>query len=311
MKIAPLDIRATLNNPPPKLDFVLPGLLAGSAGTIVGSGGVGKTMLLMQVATAIATGTSNLHALASSAATPSRVVFIAAEEPADILRLRLKAISRLQNSDSFQLPELSSVLTEQTVELMEKNLQLIPAAGQSVFLTKNGEPTDFYEELCKFCKGARLVIVDPLRRLHDGDENSSAAMTGVVQVLESLAKRTDAAVIAAHHMNKGAAFAGTADAASASRGSSALTDAVRWQLNLSLMTEQEAAAFGMSSERKSYVKLDYAKTNYAAPQPTIWLKRLDGGALIQAIPEKESKGVKNKSRASKANSYDNKGFTYV
>lgn len=311
MKISPLDIRSALDNPPPELDFVLPGLLAGSAGTIVGSGGVGKTTLLMQVAIALSTNLPTIKDVFSTDAKPSRVVFIAAEESSDILRIRLHAIGNMLKDESAKKTRLTSTITMPDKVLMEKNLHLVPAAGQSVYLIKDGKPTDFYTDLCQFCKGARLVVIDPLRRLHDGDENSSAAMTEVAQILESLAKRTGAAVIAAHHMNKGSAFAGVTDSAAASRGSSALTDAVRWQLNLSGMTEQEAKWFGLTSERKSFLKLDYAKTNYAAPQPTIWMKRLDGGVLIRTNLEKSSRGSKGTPRKAKAAANLDEGLIYV
>ena len=45
---SPVNIAYILNNPPPPIDFVLPGLTAGSVGTIIGPGGMGtnhvKTM---------------------------------------------------------------------------------------------------------------------------------------------------------------------------------------------------------------------------------------------------------------------------
>ena len=279
MNIRPLNIRSALASEPPALDFVLPGLLSGTAGTIVGSGGIGKTTLLLQVSMALSSNMPVGGQIFSMASQPSRVVFVAAEESADIMRIRLHAIN--DSMKQQQAPLLSLETGEDTVSLMENNLCLLPAAGHSVSLLKNGEPTAFYDELCKLCHGARLIVIDPLRRLHDGEENSSATMTQLVQLLESLAKRTGAAVIAAHHINKGAAFAGMTDLATASRGSSALTDAVRWQVNLSAMSEPEAKAFGLTAERKSYLRLDFAKANYMPSQPTIWMKRLDGGALTQ------------------------------
>lgn len=282
MKISPLNIRSALDNSPPELDFVLPGLLSGTAGTIVGSGGVGKSTLLLQLSMALSTNTHATEAIFPISKQPSRVVFIAAEESLDILNIRLHFIDgwmkKQQAQTSLQLVERA----ESRMALLEQNLCVVPAAGHPVYLVKNGEPTEFFEELCQSCKGARLIIIDPLRRLHDGDENSSAAMTQVVQVLESLGRRTGAAVIVAHHMNKGAAFGGTTDLAAASRGSSALTDAVRWQVNLSSMTETEAKNYGIADERGSYLRLDFAKANYIAPQPTIWLKRLEGGVLTRA-----------------------------
>jgi len=145
--------------------------------------------------------------------------------------------------------------------------------------------TDFFSALCEFCKGARLVIIDPLRRLHDGDENSSAAMTDVVQILEALAKQTGAAVIVAHHVNKASHFNDSGNSAGASRGSSALTDAVRWQLNLSGMSEKDAKAFRITGQHKSYLRVDFAKANYIAPEPTIWLRRQEGGVLTRIFLE--------------------------
>lgn len=278
MNIRPLNIRSALASAPPALDFVLPGLLSGTAGTIVGSGGVGKTSLLLQLSMALSSNMPLAGQIFSMESQPARVVFVAAEESADIMRIRLHAIN---DSMKQQAHLLSLENGDDTVTLLENNLCLLPAAGHSVSLLKNGEPTPFYDELCKLCHGARLIVIDPLRRLHDGDENSSATMTQLVQLLESLAKRTGAAVIAAHHVNKGAAFAGLTELAGASRGSSALTDAVRWQVNLSSMSEPEAKAFGLAAERKSYLRLDFAKANYMAPQPTIWMKRLEGGALTQ------------------------------
>ncbi len=285
MKLQPLNIRAVLDSDAPELEFVLPGLTPKSVGTIVGAGGVGKTTLLMQLAMALTTKTSALGGGFAPNGEPYRVVLIAAEESADILRIRLHSINNWMKSELPQLPLLSPASSDEPEALMEKNLLLVPAAGQSVYLVKNGETTEFHETLCQFCKGARLIIIDPLRRLHDGDENNSAAMTHIVQILEDLGKRTGAAVIAAHHMSKGAVFNGANDSAAASRGSSALTDAVRWQLNLSAMSEVEAKTFKLTGQRKSYLRLDFAKANYIPPQPTIWLKRLEGGVLTRVYME--------------------------
>lgn len=310
MNIRPMNIHAAINNAPPALDFVLPGLLAGTAGTIVGAGAVGKTTLLLQLAAVMSSNVGNTDDILPLSGIPSRIVYIAAEESADILRIRLHAIcNRMRERvapTSLLLPEGA----RNPVSLMEQNLCLLPAAGHSVFLLKDGAPTPFLEQLCQFCHGARLVIIDPLRRLHDGDENSSAAMTQVVQALEFLAQRTGAAVIAAHHMNKGAVFAGAADSAAASRGSSALTDAVRWQLNLSSMTEAEAKTFGVLSERKSYLRLDFAKANYIASPPTRWLKRLDGGVLMPVNLGKDC-GKSSTSVRAKRGAGSDKEFVYV
>lgn len=282
-KIIPLDIRASLDADSPVLDFVLPGLTAGSVGTVVGPGGVGKTMLLTQLGIALATGLPVFDNPLTPRNTPARVVLIAAEESSDILRIRLHAIKKWSDIQRQKFSAPPEAADSDFAALLEKNLLLVPAAGQSVALVNNGATTEFFETLCKFCAGARLIIIDPLRRLHDGDENSSSAMTHIVQILEALAKHTGAAVIAAHHVGKGAIFADATELAAASRGSSALTDAVRWQVNLSAMTEKVAQKHRLSGQHKSYACLDFAKANYIAPTPTIWFKRLEGGVLTHTI----------------------------
>jgi regulatory protein RepA len=291
-KIIPLDIRASLAVNAPVLDFVLPGLTAGSVGTVVGPGGVGKTMLLTQLGVAIATGSPVFETPLTPRSAPARVVLIAAEESSDILRIRLHAITKWANIQRQKSSAPTVAADSDFAALLEKNLLLVPAAGQSVGLVKNGETTDFFETLCKFCAGTRLIIIDPLRRLHDGDENSSSAMTHIVQILEALAKHTGAAVIAAHHVGKGAIFTGATELAAASRGSSALTDAVRWQVNLSGMTEKVAQKHRLSGQHKSYACLDFAKANYIAPEPTMWFERLEGGVLMHTILRGTSPAVR-------------------
>lgn len=282
-KIIPLGIRAALSANAPTLDFVLPGLTAGSVGTVVGAGGVGKTMLLTQLGMAVATGSPAFDNPLTPRSAPARVVLIAAEESSDILRIRLHAIKKWMDLQREKCSASTVAAESEFTTLLEKNLLLVPAAGQSVALIDNGATTEFFETLCKFCAGARLVIIDPLRRLHDGDENSSSSMTYIVQVLEALAKRTGAAVIAAHHIGKGAIYNDATDLAAASRGSSALTDAVRWQVNLSAMSETVARKHRLLGHHKSYARLDFAKANYIAPEPTIWLKRNEGGVMTHTI----------------------------
>ncbi|CUI04222.1 RepA [Janthinobacterium sp. CG23_2] len=240
-------------------------------------------MLLTQLGIAVATGSPAFDNPLAPRSPPARVVLIAAEESSDVLRIRLHAIKKWMDLQGEKSSSSTVAANGDFTALLEKNLLLVPAAGQSVARVKNGATTEFFETLCKFCAGARLIIIDPLRRLHDGDENSSSSMTYIVQVLEALAKHTGAAVIAAHHVGKGAIFNDAADLAAASRGSSALTDAVRWQVNLSAMTEKVAQKHRLSGHHKSYACLDFAKANYIAPEPKMWLKRLDGGVLTHTI----------------------------
>ncbi len=262
MRLKPLNLTWALQAVLPALDFVLPGLLPGSFGLLVAPGGTGKSFLALDLSISQAIGRPVAGGLFPSL-NPSKVVYLAGEESDRLLAERLRWMLDLGERS---LPTL-------------QNLILLPMSGEDCLLLSRGQPTALLSELEEMAQGARLIIVDPIRRLHDGEENDSAAMTQLVIALESLAKKTGAAVIGIHHANRGASV-GDASSQHASRGSSALVDGARWQINLSRMDEKVAAIYGKEDqERHNFVALDYAKGNYLSARPRIWLKRHSGGIL--------------------------------
>lgn len=269
MPLTPLDLHWALQGALPPLDFVLPGLLPGSLGLIVAPGDTGKTYLALDMAIAQAIGRPVAGGL-FPALTAAKVVFLAGEESDRLLAERLRGMVDLAERS---LPEL------------HRNLLLLPRSGEDCLLLAKGEPTALFGELQELARGARLIIVDPVRRLHDGDENDSAQMTKLVILLEWLAKSTGAAVLGPQHANK--ASTGDSSSQHAARGSSALVDGARWQINLSRMDDRTAGMYGINEdERHLYVALDYAKCNYLALRPRVWLKRQPGGALKLVALEK-------------------------
>ncbi len=99
----PLNIRSALGKWPPKLDFVLQGLLPGSVGTIVGWGWGRRHTLLLQLSTALSTNTHATKAIFPISKRPSRVVFIAAEESLYILHIRLHFIDNWMKNSKRKL----------------------------------------------------------------------------------------------------------------------------------------------------------------------------------------------------------------
>lgn len=265
MKLQKLDLDWALNAHLPELDFVLPGLLPSTLGLLIAPGATGKSTLVLDIAIAIAIGRPIAGGLFPSAK-PGKVVMLAGEECSRILAERIRQmldLSERANTDALQ------------------NLHIFPMSGESTSLVADGEATPLFSDFKNACEGARLVIVDPLRRLHTGDENSSAEMSLVVLALERIAKLSGAAVIAVHHANRSS----TSDMSSqnAARGSTALVDGARWQLNLSRMDMATAKEHGISeADRAEWVALDFAKTNYLTPQPRQWLRRQRGGRLLIA-----------------------------
>jgi regulatory protein RepA len=280
-----LDVRKALTTEPPSPDFVLPGLSTGTVGALVAPGATGKTLLLLQVSAALAGGLpvlggrffSDARALQAD---PAKVVLVVAEETASLMHLRLHAaVDALLTKSRRDLFDPSH---ERLMTLLQENLHIYPLAGQFRMLLDGGDPQcDGLAVLNDISDGARLVAVDPLRQFHTGDENDSWVMTKLMQDLQRLACTRDLAVIVAHHTNKWSTANGQGDKAGASRGSAAFTDAVRWQMNLSMLDADLAKSSGIDVEDvRQYVRLDLAKTNYLPPQSPLVLKRGTGGAFL-------------------------------
>jgi RecA-family ATPase len=282
MSLRRLDIRAALQQVPRPIDFVLPGLPRGTTGALVATGGTGKTTFGLQTAIALAAGLPVADGAFPAPAEPCKAVLVAAEEDGLLLIHRLHAIRDWLRQRDLVMSDGTPLSDAALLARLEANLALFPMAGREVRLLERGEHTPLFEELSKRCADARLVLLDPVRRLHDGNENDSADMTAVVELGERLAREAGAAVVFLHHTSKAATLNGFSDQQGAGRGSSALTDGVRWQCNLTGMTTEEARAHGIEHDRRFFVRMEISKANYIAPFPSTWLRRLPGGVLVKA-----------------------------
>lgn len=146
---------------------------------------------------------------------------------------------------------------------------------QSSFLT-NGKPSPYFRELKKrlqdLAEGWSLIILDPVSRLLGIDaETDNAAATQFIALLEELAMDLpgNPTILFAHHMNKAAAKESKTDQ-TAARGSSALTDGVRWQLNFSRCD---------TSTKHEVGSLKLTKSNFTALHREIIVKKDEEGIL--------------------------------
>lgn len=256
--------------PPPSIDYVLPGLPLGEIGLIVAPGGTGKSFLTLQSAIGIATHTEIAGGL-WPVTKPGRVIILSLEDSLIFLGQRLYYIAQT-------MPEFNMGI----LELLRENLIIRSYAGhRSAYIDSLGELIeDFEQEITAIATGARLLIVDPLRRFHDGDENSSSDVTKIVSVLERIAHKAGCAVIATHHANK--TFSGTSQ--NNARGSSALSDNVRWQINLSHVDQEELENLGFPGYASQYIRVSMPKVNYGMHEQNCILVRGENGVLTK--PEK-------------------------
>ena len=261
-----IDVLYCYENPPVPRVPVLPGFLPGTVGSIVSPGGSGKSMIALQMAHCIA-GETNLLGIGTPAG--GQVVYLSAEDGRDILHERLHAIGQ--------------TIPPATRELVAERLIIEDLTGYQPDLLD----AHWCQAIERLMEDKRLIILDPLRSFHLGDENDSKAMNILITTLRAMAARTGCAAMFLHHSNKGLAVQGQGDLQQAARGSSALTDGVRWQSYLVGMTRNESNVLSLrpggppigEEDRRRYVRFGVSKQNYGPPLPEQWYRRGPGGVL--------------------------------
>lgn len=258
--VEPLDLLAVMSTPQPEYDFVLPGMLAGTVGSLVSPGGVGKSFLALQLALLVGTG-HDLLGMDCPLKT-GRVAMLCLEDPEDALRHRIHALGK------YLPPEVRTKMHEQ--------VQIFALLGKKTDIFDS----PFFGWVQQAAKGTRLVIIDTLRRVHSEDENDAAKMSDLLARLEQIAEQERCAILFLHHTTKNAAMGGQTDIQQASRGSSVLTDNIRWQSYLAVMNDGEATKHGVQKdERRRHVRFGVSKQNYGPPLDELWLERGQGGVL--------------------------------
>lgn len=268
-----LDLQRCFTQEPEPLDFVLPGFVAGTVGTLFSPGATGKSFLALEAAIAVASSTDGGDLLRLHPDASGRVVYLAAEDPDSVLSTRLYAIAQ----------HLPPVARESIIE----NLSIHSILGRGMDLGNRSHCDGIINYIED---GARLIVIDTISRLHTLEESSNGDMARLLQGLEYMAARTGAAVLFLHHISKGAATSGQGATQQAARGASALTDNSRWGAALTTMSESEALEWSEDislrpighDNRRRYIKLSFPKINYSPPLEDRFFKRVDGGVLLPA-----------------------------
>ncbi|MDI3260849.1 MAG: helicase RepA family protein [Sinobacteraceae bacterium] len=255
----------------PVLDFVLPGLLSGSVGLIVGQGAVGKSMLALSIGLAVATGRKVAGGLWTPGGVGS-VVIVAGEDSTQILQERMYWLRQAEKIDDIEAADIDT------------RMEVLSGVGVDLrVVTRSGELGPFYAELLRLCDGRRLAVLDSLVLLFDADENDNAAMTCVMRALVGIAQATGCTIVLLHHVSKSGA--GDREAWTAARGASAITTAARWQVSLSPPSKDDLAELGIAADlRRYWVRVAMDKVNYGETPAPQWLRRERGGVLVAAEP---------------------------
>jgi RecA-family ATPase len=263
------------------------GLIAGLlpldvVGLLASMGGAGKSMLLYQLAIAVAVGARWLGMLVEHV---GGVLYLAAEDDEGELHRRGRRL--LEHYETMGHVDRGA---------LSERLHIMSRVAQDSMLTRasDGEVyrTNFLDRVIVTAQripDLRLILIDPTSRFRGGSANAEEDTTRYVEALESVRDATGATVLASVHVSKASIREGGDGDQSIVRGSTALVDGVRWVATMQRLRRDAAADYGVAGdEADRYVRLDLAKSNYTRPWPGMWLRREGGGVLVPADLERKT-----------------------
>jgi hypothetical protein len=176
----PLKRACELDQEPPEERWLLAGLWARSAiGLIGGAPKCCKTWLGLDMAVSVASATPALGRFACESPGPALVYL--AEDGLPQVRSRIEALCKQRGADIRSL-----------------DLSVITAPILRLDLTSDQERLARTVEAMR----PRMLLLDPLVRLHRLDENSAAEISGLLGYIRDLQRRFDLAVVLVHHASK-------------------------------------------------------------------------------------------------------------
>lgn len=267
----------------------------GIVGMVVGAGGVGKTHFLTQLALSIVSGRPFLDKY--SIEKPGSVFLgLGENSEEDIHRLLRKTFKKL-----FHINAQSSFEEKNELEQISKRLSVMSFTGmRSTFIEKD-KSTTFFELFLNELKakepkeGWSCIILDPISRFLGADaETDNSSATQFISLMEriTLELKGRPTLLFGHHMNKSGVSNTSTDQAAA-RGSSAITDGVRWQANLDKVSKPNTTTPEDDSKyEKNKVTLRVVKSNFTAIPPSQTLFKDDYGCFHLQEENKNKKNFK-------------------
>ena len=168
---------------------------ASSVGVIGGAPKCSKTWLGLDMALSVATGTACLGKYAVPE--PGPVLVYLAEDALPVVRERVEGMARHRGFDL-------------------DGVEIHVITAPTLRLDRDPHRTRLFETAKRL--RPRLLLLDPLVRIHGIDENHAGEVAGLLAYFRSLQRRLDLSVVLVHHTRKNAA--GGAAAGQGLRGSS-------------------------------------------------------------------------------------------
>lgn len=234
-----------------------------SVTALYGDGGTGKSLLAMQLMTAVAVGRPFLGCEVRSC----NVMGLFCEDGESELHRRQANINRQLGIDFADMMNIRWV-----ARVGEENLLMTFASDG------RGEPTPFFHQIVAEAKriGAQFIVVDTAADTFGGNENIRAQVRQFISMLNRLALEIDGAVVLLAHPSQTGRAAGTGDG-----GSTAWSNSVRSRLYLKFDDDNKD---GLPGKTKLRV-LSRMKANYASIGEKVTLEMVDGVLVGDASPQ--------------------------
>ena len=245
---------------PPPRKWLVEGLIPASQVTMLGGdGGVGKSLLALQLAIATACNDDWIGLRPE----PGKTVYISAEDDRDEIHRRVSDISAQQGIDMGDL----------------SNLILRSLAGEDALLavadSRQGtlQTTPLLAELDATLGdcGASLLVLDTLADFHSGQENDRATARQFIGILRGLALRHSCTILLLAHPSLTGISSG-----SGLSGSPAWSNSVRSRLYIERVTED---GYEPDPDQR---KLSTKKSNYGKTGNEIFVRWVNGAFVPEA-----------------------------
>jgi len=249
----------------PDKDWVVEGWILNNCVTaLYGDGGVGKSLLTMQILTCVASGIDFLGIKTQKI----KVFGFFCEDTADELHRRQADIN---NHYKIQFSQLENMHWQSRVGCDNILMNFIRDGV--------GSASKAYEYLLKEVKrvGARLVVIDTAADTFGGNENIRSQVRQFINLLGKLALEINGAVILCAHPSA----AGLANN-SGTGGSTAWNNTVRSRLYLSRLTANSGEEFSPDDAR-DLRELTKMKSNYSTVGDKFVLRWDNGAFRVEAV----------------------------
>jgi RecA-family ATPase len=246
--------------PVPPREWLAPDLVPGSTvTTISGDGGVGKSLLALQLAISTSLGLP----WAGRAIETAPALMVTAEDDLDEVLRRITDIATLIDRDPREM----------------RGLEVLSLAGHDAImsawnrLTNTMSATPLFEAVEQRIvdTGARLAIFDTLADLHSGQENDRAHARQVISQFRGLAIRNRCAVVLLAHPSLTGMATGTGTS-----GSTAWNNSVRSRLYL------ERVFIDGQEADPDLRKLTTKKSNYGPTGAEVLFRWTDGALKLES-----------------------------